>query len=30
VERLAAEYEAEMKAAKEASDKGEGCLMCSA
>jgi ribonucleoside-diphosphate reductase alpha chain len=28
-ERLAAEYEAEVKAAREAADKGEGCLMCS-
>lgn len=29
MERLAAEYEAEVKAAKEAAEKGEGCLMCS-
>ena len=28
-ERLAAEYEAEVKAAREAAEKGEGCLMCS-
>ena len=28
-ERLAAEYEAEAKAAREAAEKGEGCLMCS-
>ena len=28
-ERLAAEYEAELKAAREAAEKGEGCLMCS-
>ena len=28
-ERLAAEYEAEVKAAREAAGKGEGCLMCS-
>jgi ribonucleotide reductase alpha subunit len=30
INKLAAEYEAEAKAAKEAADKGEGCLMCSA
>lgn len=30
IDKLAAEYEAEAKAAKEAADKGEGCLMCSA
>jgi len=29
MERLAAEYDAEVKATKEAADKGEGCLMCS-
>ena len=29
MERLAAEYEAEVKAAREAAEKGEGCLMCS-
>jgi len=28
-ERLAAEYDAEVKAAREAAEKGEGCLMCS-
>ena len=28
-ERLAAEYEADVKAAREAAEKGEGCLMCS-
>lgn len=30
MDRLAAEYEEETKKAKEAADKGEGCLMCSA
>ena len=30
MDKLAAEYEAEVKAAKETADKGEGCLMCSA
>ena len=30
VERLAAEYEEETKKAREAAEKGEGCLMCSA
>jgi ribonucleoside-diphosphate reductase alpha chain len=29
MERLAAEYEEEVKKAREAADKGEGCLMCS-
>ena len=30
MERLAAEYEEETKKAREAAEKGEGCLMCSA
>jgi hypothetical protein len=30
MERLAAEYEEEVKKSREAAEKGEGCLMCSA
>ena len=30
MDRLAAEYEEEVRKTKEAADKGEGCTMCSA